>query len=533
MFFSKPVSSKPASARLNHLPSRQIKRGSDRWIETCSLLGLALGIAVRLVQYFSDRSLWFDEAAVALNLLERNYSQLLGALNYNQAAPPLFLWIEKFSLETLGNNEYALRLYPLLGGLLSLIVFYRFTRAFAVGWARPIAIFLFSVLGYIIYFAGELKPYSWDVTLGLLLFGAIASIATFRPSFRRVFGVGILGVISIWLSFPSILVMAGVEATNLIKLKLWRASRADWRAFLLRRLPLYAAWLISLSGLYFGVISQTLAETDLSASWANRYPASPFDLLWLIDSFGRFFHHPLGFLSPADGLAMAVFVVGFGHLYRTQKWRLAYLSSPFIVTVLAAYLHEYPFRDRLILFLVPYALIVLAEGIALLIRRWRRPPQALGIIGLALAVSLLVLPLGQTLPRLVRPKLAHFDDLRPAIAYIHTHWHSGDRLYVFPGSQLQFQYYQSRFDFPAADIELSQLRDFGLSRLQEDDLQRFDQEVKQLKKGPLKNKPRVWFLLSRKNADAEAALLKQLDTLGKPLERTRYPKTVVSLQDLS
>ncbi|MGB3296620.1 MAG: hypothetical protein WBA76_00015, partial [Phormidesmis sp.] len=500
-------------------------------------LSLALGIVVRLVQYLSNRSLWFDEVALVLNLQERSYPQLLGALSYDQAAPPLFLWVEKFALDTLGNHEYALRLYPLLGGLLSLGIFYRLTRTFATGWARPIAIFLFAVQSYIIYFAGEVKPYSWDVTLGLLLFMAIASLNTLRPSLKRVLGVGILGVVSIWLSFPSILVMAGVEATNVIRLKLWQASRSDWQAFLLRRLPLYAAWIISLGALYMGVVSQTLAETDLATSWADRYPEGWLDWLWLLDSFGSFFYRPLGFFSPADGLAIAAFLVGAIYLYRTQKWRLAYLLSPFAVTIVAAYLHKYPFKDRLILFLVPYALVILAEGMALLIRRWRKPrqalPKVLGAAGLALAISLLVLPLGKTLPLLVQPGKAHFDDVRPAIAYVHQHWQPGDKFYVFPWSQLQFQYYKTRFDLPPDDIVLSQMQEFGLSHLRDDDLQKLSQEINQLEAGPLRNKPRVWFLLSRKNADAEAAILERLDQLGAPVERTRYAGAVISLQNFS
>lgn len=529
-------SRQPNSIRLQPQPASWLKGWPHNSMKTCSIIGLSFGVIVRLVQYFSNRSLWFDEVALVLNLLERSYIELLGVLSYNQAAPPLFLWIEKFFFDLVGNNEYAeyaLRFYPLLGSLLSLALYYRFTQTFTTGWARPIAIFLFSGLGYIVYFAGEVKPYSWDITIGLLLFMAIAAMDTLRPKFKQLLGVGLLGGVSIWLSFPSILVMAGVEGANVLKLKLWRLSGQEWRAFLLRRLPLYAVWLLSLSGLYFGIVTQTLAETGLSESWAVRYPKNWFDLLWLLDSFGRFFYRPLGFLSPADGLAMVAFVAGFSYLYRTQKWRLVYLSSPFVVTLIAAYLHKYPFRDRLILFLTPYALIVLAEGIAWLIAQRHRRPRVLRLLGAVLAISLLVLPLGQTLPQLVRPELAHFDDLRPAIAHIHKNWQSEDKLYVFPESQLQFQYYRTRFEFPADDVVLSQMVDFGLSRVEEGDLQQFSQEMAALKAGPLSDQPRVWLLLSRKNPDAEATLLEQIDQLGNSVERTHYPDVAVSLQDLS
>ncbi|MGD1864227.1 MAG: hypothetical protein ACFB0D_06700 [Phormidesmis sp.] len=429
-------SAKPA---VSPLPPAASKPGDNqkslRNIQICSRLALAFGILFRIVQYFSNRSLWLDETLLVRNLQSRNYGQLLEALDHNQAAPPLFLWIEKFALENLGDNEYSLRLYPLIGGLLSLFIFYRFTKSYADGWVRPIAIFLFSALEYIAYYSSEVKPYSWDITLCLLLFMCIRAIAALQPSLKKLFTAAVLGVVSIWLSFPSVLIMAGLEATNLIKLKLWRISRQDWLTLLNRRLPLYAVWLLSFVGLYVVNIQKTLTGTSLEKAWANRYPTNGFDLLWLLDAFGQFFYHPLGFLSPADGIALIVFVVGWIYLYRIQKWRLAYLSSPFAITFLASYLQQYPFRNRLVLFITPYALVILAEGIALLIRQcFQSKPQRKGfakfvrILGLVLALSLLIQPMVVAVPRIVRPQLNHFDHVRPAIAHIHTHWQLGDKL---------------------------------------------------------------------------------------------------------
>ena len=469
--------------------------------------------------------------AVVLNLLERNYRELLGALNYNQAAPPLFLWAEEFALNTLGNHEYSLRLYPLIGGLLSLWAFYRFTRRFADGWARPIAIFLFSVMSYIVYFAGEVKPYSWDMTLGRWVCMAIAPLAVFKPSLKRLFGAGVLGGLSIWLSFPSVLVMAGGEATNLLKLKVWQANAAEVRSLLISRLPLYGVWLASLISLYVVNVSKTLSETALSSGWADRYPSSWFDLLWLLDALGQFFHKPLGFLSPADGLSIVAFLIGFVYLYRTHGWRLAYLCSPFVVTILASYLHQYPFRNRLIVFLTPYALVIVAEGISLLFRRWKKGPRIAGVLGLSLALLLLLQPLGHTLSWVVNPERSHFDDVRPAMAHIQENWQPGDKLYVFLWAQLQFQYYQPRFSFPLDDIIL-QTGTTDLFNVDETELQLLSEKIAQLKPTASEDAIRVWFLLARKTDDASVTISNHLDQVSKPLERTHYPDVVLSLQQL-
>ncbi|MEM1240709.1 MAG: hypothetical protein AAGI45_12785 [Cyanobacteria bacterium P01_H01_bin.26] len=504
-----------------------------RWLEICSLLGVGIGILARLVQYLSNRSLWFDEVALGLNLLDRSYLDLLSALDYNQAAPPLFLWIEKFALDTWGSHEYVLRLFPLLGGLLSLGLFYRFTQRFAQGWGRPIAILLFSVQGYIVYFSSELKPYSWDVAISLLLFMAIADLATIRPTAKQLLTTGGLGVISIWLSFPSIFAIAGVEAANIFQLRPWQQSRKALKDFLQRRLPLYLAWLLSFCGLYFGVIRQTLSDTGLADSWAGRYPDSGLDIAWLLDSFGRFFYRPLGFPGPSDGVAMVAFVTGCVVLSRTAKSRLLYLVSPFLATLLAAFLHKYPFRERLILFLTPFALILLAEGIVFWLGRWQNKPRFLGVMGLVMTIMLIFMPLGRSLHGMIVPTSLHFDHVRPTIRYIDTHWQTGDKLYVLPGAQLQFEFYNRRFELPDDDIILSQLQNIGIWKVSDDDVQQHYQELNTLKTTRLQHQKRVWVLLARKQPESEEAIVEQLNRLGRPVERKQYPGAMVGLYDFS
>jgi predicted membrane-bound mannosyltransferase len=128
-----------------------------------SILGVLFGGIVRLIQYLSNRSLWSDEAMVALNIVDRTYLELLKPLDYNQAAPPGFLWIEKAAVQLLGNNEYALRLFPFLSGIVALIAFYIFANRYASGIAAPIAIALFASLKYVLYYTTEVKQYSSDI----------------------------------------------------------------------------------------------------------------------------------------------------------------------------------------------------------------------------------------------------------------------------------------------------------------------------------------------------------------------------------
>jgi predicted membrane-bound mannosyltransferase len=75
---------------------------------------LFIGIILRIWQYAANRSLWLDEAALALNIVNRSFIGLLLPLDNNQQAPLGFLIIQKAFTIVLGNSEYSLRLFPLL-----------------------------------------------------------------------------------------------------------------------------------------------------------------------------------------------------------------------------------------------------------------------------------------------------------------------------------------------------------------------------------------------------------------------------------
>ena len=73
---------------------------------------LALGIAVRAVDFLNCRSLGLDEARLAVNVASRPLLQLLRPLDLDQSAPPLFLWGERLVFQLFGRSDCALRLLP-------------------------------------------------------------------------------------------------------------------------------------------------------------------------------------------------------------------------------------------------------------------------------------------------------------------------------------------------------------------------------------------------------------------------------------
>ena len=92
------------------------------WILIC------WGAMLRLTQYLSNRSLWLDESSLALNIVNRSFSQLLKPLDYGQGAPLGFLILERLAVHVFGTHEYALRLFPFLCGIISLLLFNRLAK---------------------------------------------------------------------------------------------------------------------------------------------------------------------------------------------------------------------------------------------------------------------------------------------------------------------------------------------------------------------------------------------------------------------
>jgi hypothetical protein len=77
---------------------------SWRWMWPVLILGLGL----RLAQY-AGRSLWLDEALLALNIIHRPIGGLFRVLDYHQGAPLGFLLLEKMAtkLVVMVNSDCA------------------------------------------------------------------------------------------------------------------------------------------------------------------------------------------------------------------------------------------------------------------------------------------------------------------------------------------------------------------------------------------------------------------------------------------
>src|SRR5215208_1601520 len=179
------------------------------WDKAATALLLLMGAVLRLRQYLTGRSLWADEAMLALNIVERNFVGMFQPLGYDQGAPIGFLLVEKLFNVVLGKHELALRLFPLLVGLISLWLFYLLLKRVTNGVGLLIALALFAFNPRLIYYSSEVKQYIVDVavTIALLLIAAPVFSASLRK--KDYVWLMLAGIVALWFSHPALFVLAG------------------------------------------------------------------------------------------------------------------------------------------------------------------------------------------------------------------------------------------------------------------------------------------------------------------------------------
>ncbi len=489
------------------------RSGSGPRIGVTGIL-LGIGVVLRVAQYLFNRSLWYDEIHIGMNILERSYRGLL--LPLSKAHAPLgFLMLEKVATNILGRGEYALRLVPLIAGLASLFLFRSIAVRMLSRRAVPVAVGLFVLCDPLIYFSSELKQYSSDVATSLVLLIAMWRTREGAPAWRPLALLALAGAVAIWFSHPSVFVLAGGGVT----LGLGAMARRDTTR--LRLLVLVGAvWIFSFALCYQLSLRTTAQDAGLLKFWDKAFlplpPKSLADLLWGPRAILSMIQGPAGFEFP--GLAVLALAAGCVAFLAADPERLALLLAPLPLALLASGLHKYPFSGRLLLFLVPSILLLVGEGVEYV----RQTSGGRGrIVGATLLVMLLLPPALNAGRHLFAPRTR--EEIKPVLAHIREKLRSGDRLYVYWYARPAFDYYSAQFGLSTLDATTGA----GRSR----DWNDYRRELDTLR-GPR----RTWVLFSHViksgGAEDEEIFLCFLDGMGRRLDEVHAPGAAAYLYDL-
>jgi hypothetical protein len=317
---------------------------------------IGLGLVFRLGRYFAGRSLWFDEALLAMNISARSFRGLLGTLNDDQGAPAGFLLVEKLLIQSLGNTDFVLRIVPLLAGCTTLLLLYWLADEMMPGLPALFALAACVVTEPMIYYSSELKQYAGDAVIVLALYlVAVRHLA--RPATGRQFLLlAAAGAAAVVFSLPAVFVLGAIGITLLIHYLILK----DWGR--MGRLALAGlAWAATFLVLYLVVLQGLAANSSLTRYWQGSFMPLPLSAVWLKEALLAMFDNPAGL--PYPYLAAALCITGLVSVFiRRWQWGLL-LLIPIMLTLSASALQKYPFGARLILFLAPNLFLLIGEGL--------------------------------------------------------------------------------------------------------------------------------------------------------------------------
>jgi peptidoglycan/LPS O-acetylase OafA/YrhL len=331
-------------------------------VERWALAVVTMGVAVRLLQYGRNPDVWHDEAALLVNVIERGYRQLLAPLTFYEAAPPLFLWAERWLALHVSDSQWVMRLLPLAASCATLGLMWPVARNLQPVVA-PVTLLLVAASAKLVDHSVEAKPYTLDVFLAALAVWLFVQSKTWRAS-RRCAAFAILAPFAIWASYPAIFVIAG--ATCALAVAALRERQRPWLTLGL----LIGSQAVSLVVLY-AVAVRYQRSPEILTQWAWAFPTAHHPITiaaWLVRStigVADYCFRPFG------GVLLIPIAFGiFSLVRRGEHAFVALLLTPVAFAAAAGLAWQYPFTGSRTMVLAQPGLAILgAEGIGDLLLR--------------------------------------------------------------------------------------------------------------------------------------------------------------------
>lgn len=400
---------------------------------------LLLGMIVRLRAYFHNRSLWFDEALLANNIIDLSFVELTGVLPNNQAAPVGFLFLQKILVVGLGTSEYVLRLWPLLAGLLSLLLFYRLSQKLLSAEFALVALAFFVFCQPHIYYSTEVKQYSTDVLAAILVWGSTVQVLE-NKSQRYLWQHISLGVLLVWFSQPVVFVLAA--SFSALSLQAYQEKNSTLAKYLL---CIGSCWAASFLIYFFGFLKPSIANNDLQDFHTAYFmPLNIFAKTsweWYANAWFSLFRNPVGIFFKY--LGGSVGLVGLFVAFRQRKIWLVLLLFPVGLAFAASALHQYSTIPRLLLFAMPGLVLFLVKSLAWFYQLCAQKMRFGKYFGALLIAVILLQGVLDTIHKLATPEAV--EEIKPLLAYITKHKKAEDLFYLYPYTAPQFAYYKKRY----------------------------------------------------------------------------------------
>lgn len=199
----------------------------------------------------------------------------------------------KSSFLLFGISEYSLRLFPLIVSLVSLPLFYKVAGYFLNKKAALISLFFFAISDSLIYYSIEIKQYTFDIFVSLLIYaGILKFIKDNNLTKKRIMILTLIGILAPWFSHPAVFTLASLG----LVLLLLSIQKRNWGQTVYL-LVIEICWLLSFAVNYF-ISTKVISESVyLLTIWKDFFIPIPSksvgELYWYFKSIINFIYGPL------------------------------------------------------------------------------------------------------------------------------------------------------------------------------------------------------------------------------------------------
>ncbi len=328
----------------------------------------------------------------------------------------------------------ALRLAPLLAGLLSVIIFAKIVRRLLPYPFAAIALAFFVFNSNLVYFSSEVKQYSFDVLAAVSMSYLTLILLENIQHKKKWIYLSLLGSIFIWFSQPVVFVLAGVWLALLVRLL---RKKEAIKNIVFPTL----CWSISFGIFFYFQILPTLENSGLINYHTEYFMPLKFWEIeswhWYFDSFFHILGNPGGFFYK--WLALPFALLGGYELWKKsslEHWLL--FLVPMLLAFLASGLELYSTIPRLLLFVGPAILLLVSFGLYYFYKKIKNFPYKSWVTGII--AGLLIL---QTFLNTAVHNLAKFkrEEITTALEDIQKNRKQTEVIYAYAFTDAALRYY--------------------------------------------------------------------------------------------
>lgn len=380
---------------------------------------LFLATAVRLFLFFGvEKSLWLDEAALALNILDKNFLELFKPLQYAQSAPPLFLVLTKALVSVFGAGERVLRFIPFLCSILSLFAFWLLAKELFKknSFLCAISLLIFSLSMPLLYNTIEFKPYAADVLFTILTAYIWLKYLSFEISLKKEICFGVLLLVFPLFSFGSVFPLFAVLILSLFK----------------KRIIFVSLLTLGLIIEYLFVFSKISMGTKVYEYWIPYFINYNLDkILFIFSEIIKYLFYPSVFVL----FGFILFITGCVYLFKRNKKAFGFFGLTILGGFLASFFNFYPLYERLSLFLYPILLIIVLYPLYCVLN------GKTGIKKVLIYLVSWIIIFSSIGYNFSDKNIYKREEIKPLLFAVQKKFKQGDGIFVFKGAHLTYKYY--------------------------------------------------------------------------------------------